>query len=434
MPMLPVNWPMARVWLTAPSMDRPKTPPRRLRRRLLWLAAAGALVLAITLGLGRLRAAAPVVSRGTVMIDTVRRGPMVRQVQAPGTLVPTDIRWITTETVARVERLRVEPGARVEPDAVLLELSNPDVQLRALEAERQLASARAQLATLEATLERERLAQASTVASLEGELSDATRRARATEKMHEEGAVPALERDEARGKEQILTSRLAFERKRLGAFNRSKLAQIKAQEEQIGRLKELAEFGQRQVANLQVKAGSAGVVQELPLQPGQMVQAGALLAKVVNPGRLKAQLRVPETQAKDVAIGLQATIDTRNGEVPGKVIRIDPAAVEGTVRVDVAIHGPLPPGARPDLTVDGTIQIERLTDVLFVGRPAFGEANSRISLFKVVDGGDEAIRVPVVIGKSSARTVEIRSGLAVGDSVVLSDLAQFDDVERIRLQ
>ena len=425
---------MARVWLCDRSMDRPKTPPRRLRRRLIWLVAGGVAVLAITLGLSQLRAAAPVVSRGTVMIDMVRRGPMLRQVQAPGTLVPTDIRWITTDVAARVESVRVEPGNQVEPDTVLLELSNPDVQLRALESARQMAEAQAKLAELDATLERERLAQASTVASLEGELSDATRRARATEQMHEEGAVPALERDEARGKAQILQSRLAFERKRLGAFDRSKRAQIKAQGEQIGRLKELADFGQRQVANLQVKAGSAGVVQELPLKPGQMVQVGALLAKVVNPARLKAELRVPETQAKDVSIGLEATVDTRNGEVPGKVIRIDPAAVEGTVRVDVALHGPLPPGARPDLTVDGTIQIERLVDVLYVGRPAFGEPNSRISLFKVVEGGDEAIRVPVEIGKSSARTVEIRSGLAAGDSVVLSDLAQLDDVERIRLQ
>ncbi|HWM88333.1 MAG TPA: HlyD family efflux transporter periplasmic adaptor subunit [Kofleriaceae bacterium] len=415
-------------------MDRPKTRPRRLRRRLLWLAAGAAAILGITLGLSSLRAAAPVVSRGTVMIDTVRRGEMLRQVQAPGTLVPTDIRWITTETAARVERLRVEAGARVEPDTVLLELSNPDVQLRALEAEREMAQAHAQLAELEAGLDSQRLAQASQVATLEGELSDASRRAKATKQMHEEGAVPALERDEALGKAQILESRLAFERKRLGTVDRSRRAQLKAQAEQIGRLKNLVEFARRQVDNLQVKAGTAGVVQELPLQPGQMVQAGALLAKVVNPARLKAELRVPETQAKDVALGLPAMIDTRNGEVPGKVMRIDPAAQEGTVRVDVRLDGPLPPGARPDLTVDGTIQIERLADVLYVGRPAFGEANSRISLFKVVDGGDEAIRVPVQIGKSSARTVEIRSGLAVGDSVVLSDLAQLDDVERIRLQ
>jgi HlyD family secretion protein len=415
-------------------MDRPKTPPRRLRRRLLWLGAAAVAVVGITVGLGSLRAAAPVVSRGTVMIDTVRRGEMVRQVQAPGALVPTDIRWITADTAARVERVRVQPGTKVEPDTVLVELSNPDVQLRALESAREMAQARAQLAQLAATLDRERLAQASTVASLEGELSDASRRASATVQMHKEGAVPALERDEALGRAKILESRLAFERKRLGAFDRSKSAQLKAQEEQIGRLEELAEFGQQQVAGLKVKAGSAGVVQELPLQPGQRVQVGALLAKVVDPSRLKAELRVPETQAKDVAIGLDAAIDTRNGEVPGKVTRIDPAAQQGTVRVDVALHGPLPPGARPDLTVDGTIQIERLSNVLYVGRPAFGEANSRISLFKVVDGGDEAIRVPVHIGKSSARTVEIRAGLTAGDAVVLSDLAQLDDVERIRLQ
>jgi multidrug resistance efflux pump len=415
-------------------MDRPKTPPRRLRRRLLWLGAGGIAVLGITLGLGSLRGAAPVVSRGTVLIDTVRRGEMVRQVQAPGTLVPTDIRWITTETAARVEKIVVEPGAEVQPDTVLLELSNPDLQLRKLEAERELATANAQLAELEAALDNQRLAQASQVATLEGELSDASRRATATEQMHREGAVPALERDEARGKAQILTSRLAFERKRLHTVDRSRRAQLEAQKAQLVRLADLVEFSRRQVANLSVKAGQAGVLQELPLQPGQMVQPGALMAKVVNPTRLKAELRVPETQAKDVSIGLHAVIDTRNGEVNGKVIRIDPAAQEGTVRVDVSLQGPLPPGARPDLTVDGIIQIERLNNVLYVGRPAFGEANSRISLFKVVDGGDEAVRVPVLIGKSSAKSVEIRSGLTAGDAVVLSDLAQLDDVERIRLQ
>lgn len=415
-------------------VDRPKTPPRRMRRRLLWLAAAGAAVLGITVGLSSLRAAAPVVSRGTVLIDTVRRGEMVRQVQAPGTLVPTDIRWITTETAARVERLRVEAGAIVEPDTVLIELSNPDVQLRALESENELARARAQLAELEAGLDSQRLAQASQVATLQGELEDASRRATITAGLHEEGAVSALEKEEARGRATILKSRLAFERKRLVAVDRSRKAQLAAQRAQLDRLEDLVEFGRRQVGNLKVTSGTRGVVQELPLQPGQMVQAGALLAKVVDPSRLKAELRVPETQAKDVALGLAAEIDTRNGVVKGKVIRIDPAAQEGTVRVDVALSGELPAGARPDLTVDGTIQIERLSNVLYVGRPAFGEANSRISLFKVVSGGDEAVRVPVEIGKSSARTVEIRSGLAVGDAVVLSDLATLDDVERIRLQ
>ncbi|HTE52300.1 MAG TPA: HlyD family efflux transporter periplasmic adaptor subunit [Kofleriaceae bacterium] len=415
-------------------MDRPKKPPRRARRRLLWLAAGLAAVLGITLGLSTLRAAAPVVSRGTVLIDTVKRGEMLRQVQAPGTLVPTDIRWITSDTPARIERLMVQAGAEVQPDTVLIELSNPDVQLRALESENELARARAQLAELEAGLDGQRLAQASAVATLDGELEDAARRADATQKLHDEGAVSLLEKEEARGRAVILKSRLGFERKRLVAVGRSRRAQLEAQKAQLDRLEDLAEFGRRQVANLKVKAGAAGVVQELPLQPGQMVQAGALLAKVVNPTQLKAELRVPETQAKDVVIGLPAVIDTRNGEVTGKVIRIDPAAQEGTVRVDIALAGKLPAGARPDLTVDGTIQIERMADVLYVGRPAFGEANSRISLFKVVDGGDEAIRVPVEIGKSSARTVEVRSGLAVGDSVVLSDLAQLDDVERIRLQ
>lgn len=415
-------------------MDVVKTPRPRLRRGVFGLIAAAVAVAAVTIALGRLREAAPAVDKATVLIDRVKRGEMVREVAGQGTLVPTEIRWITSDTAARIEAVLVQPGAVVEPDTVLLQLSNPDIKLRALEAERELAQARAQLAELEAGLDAQRLAQESTVATLSGELTDASRRARANAELHRQGAMSELEKEEAQTQAEIVSSRLAFENKRLSAIGRSRKAQLEAQRANIVRLQGLVEFSETQVANLEVKAGSAGVVQELVVEPGQTVQAGAVLAKVVDPTRLKAELRVPETQAKDVAIGLPAVIDMRTGEVTGKVVRIDPAAQGGTVRVDVAFQGKLPGGARPDLSVDGTIEIERLASVLYVARPAFAEASSRVSLFRLEPGTSEAVRVPVEIGKTSVGSVQILSGLREGDSVILSELGDLDSVDRIRLQ
>jgi HlyD family secretion protein len=386
-----------------------------------------------TLGLGRLRAAAPTVESGTVWTDTVKRGTMIRQVQGQGTLVPEDVRWITAEAPARVVKVLVHPGAPVEPETVLVELTNPDVELQALEAERDVATAEAELVNLQAQLDGARLAQESQVATLGSTLDDARRRATADQDLASKGFLSKLELDQSRDRAVELEGRLSFERRRLAAIGRGNSAQIVAQKAQVERLRSLADFRQRQLDGLRVRAGTSGILQELPLQVGQSVTQGALLARVAKPDRLKAELRVPETQARDVQIGLKATIDTRNGLVAGKVARIDPGAVAGTVKVDVALEGALPRGARPDLTVEGTIELERLDDVLHVGRPAFGDSGSTIKLFKITPGG-EAVRVPVQLGRSSVKTVEIVSGLAEGDRVVLSDMSQWDNVDRIRLQ
>jgi multidrug resistance efflux pump len=417
----------------APLVDIPRQPPKKGRRYAAYGLASAVFVVGSATGLRHLRAAAPTVDRATVWLDQVKRGPMLRDVQGQGTLVPEDIRWITAVASARVERVVVQPGAPVQPDTILLELANPDVELAALEAERQLAEAQAQLVNLQATLNAQRLAQESTVASLKSDLGDAKRRAAADEELAKKGFLSELERGQTRDKASEMTGRLEFEEKRLASQQQGITAQVAAQRAQVERLRQVAEFRRKEVDRLKVRAGVAGVLQEQPLQPGQSVQPGALLAKVANPKRLKAEIRIPETQAKDLAIGQPAQVDTRNGIIAGKVSRIDPAATQGTVRVDVKLEGELPPGARPDLTVEGTIELERLTNVLYVGRPAFGQPHSTVGLWKIEADGETAVRVPVKLGASSVKTVEIQGGLGDGDRVILSDMSQWDHTDRIRL-
>ena len=415
-------------------MDIPRTPPRRTRRYLALGLGGLAMLVGATVGLGRLKAAAPTIERGSVWMDTVQRGPMVREVLGQGTLVPEQIRWITAKTNARVERVLVKPGARVESDTVILELANTDLELAALEADRQLAQAQAEVANLAANLNSQRLAQESVIASLGSDLGDARRRALADAELARKGFLSELEQGFTRDKERELAGRLEFERKRLASQGKGITAQMTAQRAQIERLRSISDFRRKEVDGLRLRAGVEGVLQELALQPGQSVAAGALLAKVVRPDRLQAEVRIPETQAKDVRLGQKATIDTRNGLIPGHVSRIDPAAVQGTVRVDVALDGPLPAGARPDLNVEGTIEIERLASVLFVARPAFGQPDSTVGLFKLGGDGVIAERVPVKIGRSSVKHVEIVAGLAQGDRVILSDMSQWDQVDRLRIK
>jgi multidrug resistance efflux pump len=415
------------------SMDIRRAPPRRARRRLVLALAVSALTIGLTFGLRRMRAAAPSVDRGTLWIDTVKRGSMLRQVQGQGTLVPTEIRWITAVSPARVEAVRVRAGTPVQADTVLLDLSNPDVELQALEAERQLSQAQAELVNLEASLSNQRLAQESVVASLASETQQANRRAAADNELARKGFLSDLEMAASRDGAATLAGRHRFEEKRLGALARGIAAQVTAQRQQVERLRAIAQFRRTALEQLHVRAGVEGVLQELSLQPGQSLSAGAVVAKVARPDRLKAEVRIPETQAKDVRLGLSATIDTRNGVVTGKVARIDPAVVSGTVTVDVTLTGALPPGARPDLSVDGVIELERLDDVLYVGRPAFAQQDTPIKLFKL-DDEDDASRVEVKLGKTSVRTVEVRGGLGEGDRVVLSDMSQWEQAERIRLR
>lgn len=419
------------------TMDRPRSAGPR-RRRYVRLAALTLLAVAAlgvaTGGLRRLRGAAPVVERSAVWIDTVRHGAMLREVHGQGTLVPVDIRWLTAVTAARVERILVRPGAAVQADSVLVELANPDLELQAMEAARQLGAAEAELINLQASLQTQRLAQKSVVASLGTQLGDARRRATADESLARRGFLAELELAQSRDRAAEMDGRLEFEQKRLRVQSRGIGAQVAAQRAQLQRLRAIADFRRREVDGLKVRAGIDGVLQELPLQPGQSVAVGALLAKVARPDRLKAEIRVPETQAKDVQLGQRVALDTRNGVVEGRVARVEPAVQGGTVLVEVTPQGKLPPGARPDLSIEGTIEIEQLSDVLYLGRPAFGQSGATVSLFRLDEDGEAAQRVQVRLGRSSLRTIEIAAGLREGDRVVLSDMAQWDAVSRVTLR
>jgi multidrug resistance efflux pump len=416
-------------------MDIPRKAPARTWRRYAAIGAVSALVLAGgTLGLRRLRAAAPTVDKATVWIDTVQRGTMVREIQGQGKLVPEDVRWISATTAARVDQILVRPGSAVSPETVLLVLVNPDVELAALEAERQLAGAESELVNLRASLDSQRLAQESQVATLRSELGDARRRAVADDDLANKGFLSELERGQSRDRATELAGRIDFEEKRAKALGLGQAAQLVAQQQQVERLRAIAEFRRRAVDELRVRAGAAGVLQQLPLQVGQSVAAGALLANVARPDKLKAEIRVPEVQAKDAQIGLPATVDTHAGLVQGHVVRVDPAVVSGFVKVDVSLEGNLPAGARPDLSVAGTIQLDRLDDVLFVGRPAQGQPDSDVGLFKLESDGDGAVRTPVRLGRTSVKTVEVVRGLREGDRVILSDMAQWSQADRVKLR
>jgi HlyD family secretion protein len=414
-------------------VDIPRKPVKDRRRWFYIGGGIGALAL-VTLALSRMEPAAPSVEAGTVWRDTVERGEMVRQVRGPGTLVAEDIRWISAVTQGRVEQKLVQPGTAVKAGTVLLVMSNIDVERQALEAQRQLTAAQADLTTLRSNLENQRLSQEASVAQIQAQYNEAARQARAAEGLAQQNMVSAQELARARDNAEDLRTRLEVERKRLQFSTASIRQQLAAQESQVTMLRRLAAFNQSQIASMEVRSPSDGVLQELPVELGQWVNSGQTLAKVVQPTRLKAVLRIPETQAKDVVVGQPASIDTRNGIIPGRVVRIDPASQNGTVAVDVALEGALPRGARPDLSVDGTVDIERLQDVLYVGRPAYGQAESTVGLFKVLPNGREAVRVQVRLGRSSASTIQVVQGLNAGDVVILSDMSQYETVERVKLQ
>jgi multidrug resistance efflux pump len=374
------------------------------------------------------------VDEGTLWMDTVRQGQMLREVRGPGTLVPEQIRWVSAVVPGRVDKKLVQPGERVTAATVLLELSNPDVEIQRLQAERSLTESQAQLVSLKTTLETQRLNQAGVVATVRSEYREALRKAASDSALAAQDLISAAEYSRSRDRAEEYTERLEVEQQRLQIYTENIDSQLAVQQTQVRRLKAVADFQRSMVDAMVVRAGANGVLQELPLEVGQWAISGATLAKVVQPERLKAVLRIPETQARDVAIGQTAAIDTRNGVVKGHVIRIDPASLNGTVAVDVAFTEPLPKGARPDLSVDGTIELERLDNVLHVGRPAYGQANSTVGLFRMVNGSREAERVRVELGRSSVNAIEIVRGLAVGDVVILSDMSRWDGVERVRLK
>jgi HlyD family secretion protein len=412
-------------------MDIPR-PENRKRKRIRQIAIGGgtALLFVITIGLARLEPAAPSVARASVWVDTVRQGEMLRQVRGPGTLVPREIRWIAAQSAGRVERVIVRPGAVVEADTVLAELSNPDLMRETEEARYELEAAKAELTELELRLRSEQLDQRAAVASASAAYEGARLQAEA-ERTAGVVAVLTVRRSELLA-EQLKVS-FDIEQERLAQFAASIDAQLAARHARLAQDQNAYERVLEQVEALSVRAGIAGVVQQVLIEEGEQVQPGANIARVARPDELQAELRVPETQARDVVIGQLVDVDTRNGIVAGRVARVDPAVREGTVQVDVELTGKLPRGARPDLSVDGTIEIERLPNAVHTGRPAYGQPNSTITLFKVVEEGEYAVRVPVELGRTSVNAVEIVQGLVPGDEVILSDTSAWDDNDRIRL-
>lgn len=413
-------------------MDIARTPTTKSRRPL--LIGGGVLAFAAILGMTRLKPAAPSAERVSLSIDTVVSGPMLREVRAAGSLVPEQVRWISAVAPGRVERKLVQPGAKVTPETVLMEMTNPDVEIQLLQAERQLTEAQAALVALQVSLENQRLTQSGLVAQVRTEHAEAERNAKAADAMAGQQLLSPFEVARAKERGAELTERLAIEEERLRLITANIPAQLQVQRDQVKRLEAVVRFQRSLATALVVRAGANGVLQELPLEVGQFATSGTTIAKVVQPDRLKAVLRVQETQARDVALGQSATIDTRNGIVKGHVSRIDPSSTGGMVTVDVALEGPLPKGARPDLSVDGTIELERMGEVLHVGRPTYGQANTTVGLFRLTADGDEAERVPVTLGRTSANAVEIVSGLAPGDVVILSDMSRYDAVDRVRLK
>jgi HlyD family secretion protein len=416
------------------DIARPASVKRQKKiRRILYAVGALVVIGAITVGVMRLQPAAPGVDRATVWIDTVKRGPMTRQVRGSGTLVPEDIRWIPATTQGRVERIVLRPGATVNTDTVILELNSPDVQQAAKDADLAYQSAKAAYENRKAELESQLLSQMSDVATIESNFKQATLTLEANEELYKSGLISELQLKQFRGNAEELKNRLAVAQKRLEISRAGVQSQLAPQEAEVNLRRAAHELSLRKLDDLRVKAGMTGVLQTVAVERGAQVAPGTNLVRVADPTNLKAELRIAETQTKDIRIGQAAEVDTRNGVVKGHVSRMDPSSTNGTVGVDVILDGELPPGSRPDLSVDGTVLLEKLDNVINVGRPAFGQEESTISLFKLTPTG-EAHRVNVKLGKASVNTIEIKEGLQPGDQVILSDMSTYDQFDRIQLK
>ena len=415
------------------DVARPVNKRKRTITRTLYGIGGVTILAAITVGLSHLKPAAPSVSRATVWVDTVKRGPMLRQVRGLGTLVPEEIRWIPAATEGRVERILIKPGSPVTADSVIVELSNPELENTASEADWLLKAAEADYTTLKVKLQSQLLDQKAAFASVEANARQAKLQAAADEELATHGLISDLALKLSKSRADELDTRQDLDHQRLEIAAESTEAELASQTARLEQLRAQASLRRNQVRQLRVRAGIEGVLQQLPVEVGQRIAPGATLAKVTVPGRLKAELKIAETQAKDILIGQPAAIDTRNGVVKGSVSRIDPAVQGGTVTVDVALTGTLPKGARPDLSVEGTIELERLNEVLYVGRPAFGQEQGVVGLFRLTDEGKGAVRTQVKLGRSSVNTVEILEGLDAGDQVILSDTSAWDAFDRLRL-
>lgn len=416
------------------DIARPELRQIRQRRRIFVGVIAAVLVSAAAFAVSRLEPAAPQVDRQSVWIDTVKRGDLLREVRGPGQLVPKEIRWISADAASRVERVLVRPGAKVDADTLILELRNPEIDDQMLSARAAFEAAKADLQARKIQLQSQILDQKANFASVQADHEGAKLQAEAEAELNQRGIVSSLQYRQTQLRADQLAVRLDIERQRIDMLGTNLDAQMSAERARLDQLQSTYELRQRQAEALHVRAGMSGIVQIIAVEEGQQVIPGANLARVARPDVLRAELRVPETQAKDVKLDQIVRVDTRNGIVPGRVVRIDPAVLNGTVQVDVDLEGALPPGARPDLSVDGTIEIEKLSNVMFVGRPAFGQAETTTTLFRLDPEGDSARRVPVELGRASVSLIEVARGLEPGDRVILSDTTSYDQHDRLRLR
>lgn len=420
----------------AMDISRPDIKRKKIRRQ--WVIGGVSVLVLAAVGLfvSRLKPASPTVDRATVWTDTVKQGPLLRQVRGPGTLVPREdkIRLIPAETEATVVRIRVLPGAKVEPDTILMDLMDPQVQQELLDAQLQLKAAKADLTNVKAKLESDLMTQKAAAATVGADYSQAKLQAQTDKSLFDLGVISGLTYNASKGKADELTTREGLEKQRLTLNEKAIETQIAVQQTKVEQAQAMLALKQKQQDALSVRAGISGVLVDLPHQVGEHIAPGISLAKVVQPDQLKASLKIAETQARDIQIGQPSEIDTHNGVIAGKVMRIDPAVVNGTRTVDVELSEALPPGAVPDLSVDGTIDLDRMANVLYVGRPAFGNENSTISLFKLSADGKTAVRVPVKVGRASVNSIQVLEGLQKGDTVILSDMSRWDNTDSIRLE
>src|SRR5580700_11111995 len=422
---------------SATSMDisRPDLKVKKRKRQVLTIAAGVVVLAVVTFLVYRLKPAAPTVDRSVVWTDTVKRGPMIRQVRGLGTLVPREdaIRQIPAQTEATVVRILTLPGSNVTPDTVLVELNDPTLSQEAIDAELSLKEARADLSNVQVKVQSDLMAQKSAAATVNADYKQAQRQAQTDKSLYGLGVISGLAYNGSQGKADELSTRNKLEEQTVEINEKAIESQLAVQQAKVAQAQAIYELKKQQLDALKVRAGISGVLTSLPLAVGQHVTMGTMLAEVVQPNQLKAQLKIAETQARDIQLGQPASVDTHNGLADGIVSRIDPAVVNGTVTVDVKLVGNIPDGARKDLSVDGVIDLERMKDVLYVGRPAFGNENSTITLFRLDQEGKGAVRVPVKVGRASVNAIQVQQGLHEGDTVILSDMSRYDTTDRIRL-
>jgi HlyD family secretion protein len=418
------------------DISRPDLKAKKRKRQIVTIAIGVVVLAAVTFLVMRLKPAAPSVDRSTVWTDTVKRGPMIRQVRGLGTLVPREdaIRQIPAQTEATVVRILTLPGSIVKPDTPLLELADPQATQQALDAELSLKEARADLRNVQVKVQSDLMAQKSAAATVNADYNQAQRQAKTDKSLYSLGVISGLAYNSSQGKADELTTRNKLEEQTVDINEKAIESQLAVQQAKVAQAQAIYDLKRQQLDALKVRAGISGVLTSLPLAVGQHVTMGTMLAEVVQPNQLKAQLKIAETQARDIQLGQPASVDTHNGLADGIVSRIDPAVVNGTVTVDVKLVGNIPDGARKDLSVDGTIDLERLKDVLYVGRPAFGNEESTITLFRLDQAGKGAVRVPVKVGRASVNAIQVQQGLHEGDTVILSDMSRYDTTDRIRLE